>query len=625
MDGKVVIGTELDTKSFEAQIKQLESKLETLEKSADETNVPEKFRRSAEEARELNVEIEKTRNQLSGLYEKQAKINNAGFTSMKQSIDNIGNSMGNIIKKVAKWGLAIFGIRSVYLGIRQAISQIMQEDENLKWQIDYMKFAVGQAIKPVVEWIVNLVHQILVWLGAIIKILFGINIFANATQTNFKKANTNAKKLKKTLSGFDEMNILNEDGSTGIANSIGKALEGFGDISKQVDELADKLKPFEEEIKGAALLAVGIFGAVTIAKWIGNLSSFINGSSGLAGLSGAIATLAIAAAGIVLTITILKQTWDDINKAKKEVKEIQDASLKYNKEWVKSEKDLGKILDTNNVKRNAGLKSLKDSYSFSSWIYGIDKELLANAKNVVQTNKENLDQEMALYETEKLNRAEKEKILDDMIEQIKYNNEIKKALEKQGQETKWIDDINNDLTSKTRTIYQDIVGTSKALENSNGEATIFQSSLKKVVNKLAEVNRQRIEDKYAKVIMEINADTTNAEKSTNSWLSRLGEKIRISASKLYGAKGMLYTPPKLAVGGIINQPGRGVPIGSAYGGERGMEGVIPLTDSQQMALLGEAIGKYISVNITNVTELDGRQIARKVDKIQQNNNFVLNR
>ena len=36
----------------------------------------------------------------------------------------------------------------------------------------------------------------------------------------------------------------------------------------------------------------------------------------------------------------------------------------------------------------------------------------------------------------------------------------------------------------------------------------------------------------------------------------------------------------------------------AIAGESGREGVIPLTDSQQMALLGEAIGKYININAT---------------------------
>ena len=79
--------------------------------------------------------------------------------------------------------------------------------------------------------------------------------------------------------------------------------------------------------------------------------------------------------------------------------------------------------------------------------------------------------------------------------------------------------------------------------------------------------------------------------------------------------------PHLAKGGIINMPGRGV----AVGGESGREGVIPLTDSQQMQLLGEAIGKYITVDLTNITNLDGRQISRKVEQINQNNKFVLNR
>ena len=66
-------------------------------------------------------------------------------------------------------------------------------------------------------------------------------------------------------------------------------------------------------------------------------------------------------------------------------------------------------------------------------------------------------------------------------------------------------------------------------------------------------------------------------------------------------------------------------MGSAIGGEKGQEGVIPLTDSQQMALLGEAIGKYITINLTNVTELDGRTIARKVSEVNNNTNFLLNR
>jgi hypothetical protein len=83
--------------------------------------------------------------------------------------------------------------------------------------------------------------------------------------------------------------------------------------------------------------------------------------------------------------------------------------------------------------------------------------------------------------------------------------------------------------------------------------------------------------------------------------------------------------PRLAKGGIINQPGRGVMVGSAIAGEHGAEGVIPLTDSQQMALLGEAIGRYITItaNITNT--MNGRIISREIKRIGAEQDFAYNR
>ena len=82
--------------------------------------------------------------------------------------------------------------------------------------------------------------------------------------------------------------------------------------------------------------------------------------------------------------------------------------------------------------------------------------------------------------------------------------------------------------------------------------------------------------------------------------------------------------PKLAKGGIINMPGRGIPIGNAIGGERGREGVIPLTDSQQMELLGQAIGKYINVNANIPIYVGNRQIAREIRKINAEDDFAYN-
>ena len=85
--------------------------------------------------------------------------------------------------------------------------------------------------------------------------------------------------------------------------------------------------------------------------------------------------------------------------------------------------------------------------------------------------------------------------------------------------------------------------------------------------------------------------------------------------------------PRLAKGGIINMPGKGVPIGGglARGGEVAPEGVIPLTDSQQMALLGEAIGKYININATVPVYVGNRMIAKELKRINAEDDFAYNR
>lgn len=94
------------------------------------------------------------------------------------------------------------------------------------------------------------------------------------------------------------------------------------------------------------------------------------------------------------------------------------------------------------------------------------------------------------------------------------------------------------------------------------------------------------------------------------------------------AKGGIFYPsqlPKLAIGGIVNMPGSGVPYNGAIIGERGAEAVVPLTDSQQMALLGEAIGKYITINANVVNTMNGRIISRELQRIQNDSNFEYNR
>ena len=82
--------------------------------------------------------------------------------------------------------------------------------------------------------------------------------------------------------------------------------------------------------------------------------------------------------------------------------------------------------------------------------------------------------------------------------------------------------------------------------------------------------------------------------------------------------------PRLKVGGIINMPNKGTMLGSAIGGESGREGVIPLTDQQAMAELGAEIGRNVVVNLTNITKVGNRQIAREIKQINAEQEFAFN-
>ena len=76
--------------------------------------------------------------------------------------------------------------------------------------------------------------------------------------------------------------------------------------------------------------------------------------------------------------------------------------------------------------------------------------------------------------------------------------------------------------------------------------------------------------------------------------------------------------PKLAMGGIVNRPGRGVP---AIIGEAGAEAVLPLENNTEwMDILADKIGGNVTIPII----LDGKKIATYVVDIQKKKAFAMN-
>ena len=555
-------------------------------------------------------------------YTKQVGANALGA---KKEIANIGDSINRIVKKVSKWALAVFGVRSAYLAIRQAMSTLSQYDEDLSASLSYIRYALATAIKPIVEWLINAVYTLLQYINYISIAWFNYNLFQKASVKNFKSMNKSAKQLSRTLAGFDEMNILSSN--KGASAGGGTPLS---DLSNMKDVPIPKWVQWIADHKDLILTVLGAlaatFAASTIAKWVSNLGLLTKAlglsSTGVLGLLSSIATFG----AIAITIFIIDQWWKDVEKLKSELTELRTQGAKWQEEWINGEKDINSLLKTGNVNRKAGYDLLEQSTTLLAEITGYDKKNVEQAEQTAINIGKQVDKEIELLkEKEKENGATEEtrKLTEDIknniAEQVKYNEQVKQRLEELNMPTEKINSLNEHLLTQ----YQEMGG-----------------EVNYVKDELGNINNIKLEDKS--MVIDIDADTQKAEKKTTNWLSDIadtmlnlgltsfagiwgsGAKLVHSLTKS-NAKGAIYVPPKLAVGGVINQPGRGIPLGSAIGGERGAEGVIPLTDSQQMELLGEAIGRYISINLTNITELDGRQIARKIDKVRQNDNFVMNR
>lgn len=394
-DGWVILGAKLDSKQLEKDLQKETTKLSKYEKEHDvliKAKVKIEKSKAMQEYNQLkkaiedsysfklndpsntpeltqkyitrqNEEIQKLNEAYSGQLDKIKEINSqlkANAThqvlikdniekintnldkakklgSIKDNLTGISSETSNILTKVAKWGLAIFSVRSAYMFVRQAVSTISQYNERIGADIQYIRFALASALQPVIETIIQLVYKLLAYINYIAKAWFGVNLFANATVKAFKKVNkgvkdTNksAKALSKTLLGFDEMNILQKDGTTSTGGGGGGIASPSTDLSKMLGDveipdwiewIADNGELLKDIIIGIGLafatwkitqLAFGLSGIGT------TLPAIFGALQGMSGLQifGIIAGVATAVVGIYETIKglikwISHPTWEN--------------------------------------------------------------------------------------------------------------------------------------------------------------------------------------------------------------------------------------------------------------------------------------------------------------------------
>ena len=544
MDGYLMIGTEIDTKEFDSQIKYIETKLEEIEYQLKQADMG--F--DVGDTIKLEAQYEKLTNQLIKLKQKQEDLNKTDLSNIEFQLNKVSKTSSNVIKKVSKWALAIFGVRAAYGFVRNAVSTLAQYNEQLATDLEYIRFAIATSLEPLIEKIVLLVYRLLTYVNFLAKAWFGIDLFANASAAAMNKSVKAAKEMKKSLAGFDEMNLVSggvSDASAGGSPSVD--LSSFENIEtprwlEMVKEIGQWIIDNWQTVLEFIFLTKSVLDLV-MGNWVGLVIDLV--------------------AFIILGLV---QLW-------KELQELRDnLTILFTFLYIFIKDDIVKPISDffhnlwNDIKKGAisfweGTKNVFST--IGNWIYG----------NII-------------------------KPVSDFF--VGLWNGIVNGVTKA---TTTIKNIFNSVVNFFKNIINTIVGLFKTIGIKVGD--VVGTAFKNVING---------------VLSAIENILNFPIKSINKLLDVINEVPGINLGKLG-----TFNLPRLKSGGIINMPGKGIPIGGAIGGEAGREGVLPLTDSQAMEELGSAIGRYITINLTNNTNLDGRTIARQQSKVQANKNFAMNR
>ena len=340
-DGTITIGTELDTKEFDKQFKNLKGEYnsEAIQAFVDS------FETAKDKAKRLKEEAKETNKQIKEISNNTKKLANNTEEAQKEAF-NLGNSFQKSVKSVGRLALGIFGIRSAYMSLRRASSDLAGYDEQYATNLEYIRYALTQAIAPVLRGIVSLAMKLLQIIGMIVNALFGVNIFSEGSAENFQKMKAGAngvgkavKEIKKQLLGFDEVNVLTDQSDTGTSAGAGGVGMPDLDLSKTLGEMPSWLKDIEPIIWGivGAILALklGLDGikalgiGILIAGIVYTLQSLIaylgDGSwenfgkiiqgigIALAGLALIIGSVPVAVAGaITFIVGLIVSNWEKI-------------------------------------------------------------------------------------------------------------------------------------------------------------------------------------------------------------------------------------------------------------------------------------------------------------------------
>lgn len=572
---KLRIETELDNSGFLQQYKKLESKAEELKTLIETAPLDERVQ-------DWRAELERTENRMQKLVDSTEEVEEANDKTFKKGV-----------KSLTRFGLALFGIRSIFAMVSRASSAYLSQNTELAQKLQSVWVGLGSFLAPAIEMISDTLLKGLGYLNEFVKALTGIDFIARANAKALQTQANAQKQLNRQTYSFDEMNIQSTGSGSSSTSGLIQVPELDSGIITKIKELAKWLKENWEIIKDIGIAIGVVYGVIKIAQLFSNLKSLI-ALLGTAGLTGVLAALAI-----LITVDVVKaarELTDNIEKLNKQL-ENNTILAKDSKNKTRELSDTYWNLVETQEATEETTKVFTDALTKNTESISKQKKVIDEQLNSLFLSSK---QKQELAKQEKLLSLELEIVLEDY-----------RKLYEQGK-------LNDEQTESYK----------KALS----EQIILFEDLGKDTSELREEYRKLSGEQYrVSITADLNDNTGNGINSIRNKLSNLWNEIISSTN--YGSSGLAHggggrgfaTGGVATIGSIVNNPGRGVSYGNARVGENGKEGIIPLTDPNAMAELGETIGRYITVNLTNITKIGSRTMNREIKIINAENDFAVNR
>lgn len=280
---------------YNKQLEQAKSKMAQLEQETNKAATTQNrlssffsaFKQKIEQAK---PSISNIKNSFKGLPKLTQNITN--------NIKGMGTGVRNGLGHVLKYAGALVSLRSIYSTLSSCAQSWLSSQnagaKQLSANIDYMKYAMGSAFAPVIQYVTGLIYQLMKAIQSVVYALFRVNIFAKASASSYANMAGSAKKAKnetKSLSNIhSEINNVqsNDNSDSGSGGSSSPSFDLSG-IDNQMSPLAQKLydffKPLVDswnqygtQVIEAFKNAVGGIGQAISAMWNSVETLFTNGT-----------------------------------------------------------------------------------------------------------------------------------------------------------------------------------------------------------------------------------------------------------------------------------------------------------------------------------------------------------